>query len=51
MLFRDRRPSRLQGVRYGQGWVHLQWRAVPGVEDDGDGIDGERLTIFDQSWY
>ena len=22
-----------------------------GVEDDGDGIDGERLTIFDQCWY
>lgn len=27
--------SRLQGVRYGQGRLHLEWRAFLSVEDDG----------------
>ena len=27
--------SCLQGVRHGSRRVHLEWRAVPGVEDDG----------------
>jgi hypothetical protein len=27
--------SRVQGVRYGQGRLHLKWRAVSSVEADG----------------
>ena len=27
--------SCLQNLRHGQGWLHLQRRALPGFEDDG----------------
>lgn len=27
--------SRVQSIRYGQGWLHLEWRAISGAEADG----------------